>query len=148
MKKKILLRSASGIPLGIAVGYVITVLISVVLGEGEYFPCVPQLIDEVGNELNAVILQTGLCALLGAVSAASSVIWEIERWSIVKQTGVFFLALSLAMMPIAYCLHWMERSPVGFLKYFGIFAAIFAVIWFVKCAVLFQNVKKMNEKLK
>lgn len=148
MKKKILLRGALGIPVGIAIGYVITVLISAVVGEGRYFPCVPQLIDETGSELNAVILQTILCALLGAVSSAISVIWEIERWSIVRQTGVFFLALSLAMMPTAYFLHWMERSAVGFLRYFGIFAAIFAVIWLVMYAASFQAVKKMNKKLK
>ena len=75
MKKKIISRSALGFPLGIAIGYIITIFISLGWANGSYSPCVPELVSVMGNEIYAVILQALLCGLLGAGFAASSVIW-------------------------------------------------------------------------
>ena len=147
MKKKILLRSMIGFPLGIAIGYIITIFISLVMGNGYYSPCVPELTDLMDKEINAVILQAVLCGFLGAGYAASSVIWEIEHWGIVKQTGIYFSIISVIMLPIAYFAYWMEHSVVGFLIYFGIFALIFVVIWIIQFGIGRYNVRKMNEKL-
>ncbi|MCI8326450.1 MAG: DUF3021 domain-containing protein [Lachnospiraceae bacterium] len=148
MKIKALLRGILGVPIGIALGYVIAIAFSFFKGEGGYMPCVPELIERAGNEINAVILQTVLSGLLGAAFAAGSIIWELDDWSIVKQTGVYFLISSIAMMPISYVTYWMEHSVAGFLSYFGIFAAIFAVIWLVEYLVFKNMINKINTKLK
>ena len=148
LKKKIILRSIFGLPTGITIGHLITLCISLGWGDGHFYPCVPELVDIMGSELRAVLLQTALYGVLGMAFAASSVIWEIERWSLVKQTGVYFLILSVVFMPIAYFTYWMEHSFVGFLSYFGVFAVLFAVIWLIQYAVGRRVVKKMNAKLK
>ena len=148
MKKKVLLRGVFGFPLGIAIGYVITILISLKWGQGYYSPCVPELIDRMGSEINAVIVQTVLCGLLGVAFGASSVIWEIDSWSIVKQTGVYFAITSIVMLPFAYVMFWMEHSVKGFLSYFGIFAAIFIFIWLLQYLIGKYTVTRMNSKLK
>ena len=44
-------------------------------------------------------------------------------------TAVHFAVSSLSALPIAYFLHWMDRSVAGFLGYFGIFIAIYAGVW-------------------
>lgn len=147
MKKKLFLRGALGFPIGIAIGYVITICISLRWAGGYYSPCVPELAEALGSEIGAVALQALLCGLLGTGFAASSVIWEMESWSLVRQTGVCFLSNSLIMLPIAYAMHWMEHSVAGFLSYFGVFVLIFVVIWGVQFAIGKQNVKKMNEKI-
>lgn len=147
MKKKIILRSILGFPIGIAIGYLITIFISLVWTEGYYAPCVPELISAMGNEINAVILQALLCGVLGTGFAASSVIWEIENWSIVKQTGIYFVIISVIMLRIAYFSYWMEHSVGGFLRYFGIFVFIFVFIWIVEFVIEKHNVKKMNQNL-
>ncbi|GHU54114.1 hypothetical protein FACS1894132_08240 [Clostridia bacterium] len=148
MLKKTIGRGALGFPLGICFGYVITIGISVVLGTGEYHPCVPALVDKFGSELAAVIFQAALCGVLGAAFAAASVIWEMEKWSLAKQTGIYFLVASLAMLPIAYFAQWMEHSLVGFLLYFGIFVAIFVVVWIIQYFVLKSKIKHMNASIK
>ncbi len=94
-----------------------------------------------------VLLQSFLYGVLGAVFAGCSVIWELECWGIVKQTGIYFLIVSVVMMPIAYISYWMEHSVKGILSYFGVFVFIFAVIWAVEYAIAKHNVKKMNETL-
>ena len=147
MKKKLLLRGAMGFPIGIAIGYVITICISLMWADGYYSPCVPELAEALGSGSGAVILQALLCGLLGAGFAASSVIWELESWSLVRQTGVYFFIISLIMLPIAYAAYWMEHSVAGVLGYFGVFVLIFAVIWGIQFVIGKWNVKKMNEKI-
>lgn len=147
MKKKILLRSLLGFPLGVAIGYMITIMISLIWANGYYSPCVPELAVRMGSEINAVLLQALLCGILGMGCAAGSVVWEMEDLGIVKQTGIYFLILSVMMMPIAYVTYWMEHSLLGFLSYFGVFAFIFAIVWVVQYMSGRHNVKKMNEAL-
>ena len=129
MKKEALLRGLLGVPLGIALGHIISLLASLGLAGGEFSPCVPSLVQAMGSEVAAVALQTGLSGLLGAAFGAGSVVWSLDHWSLVKQTGVYFLIGSLAMLPIAYLAHWMEHSLRGILGYFLIYLAIFAGIW-------------------
>lgn len=147
MKKKIVLRGILGFPIGITIGYFITIFISLSLGNGYYTPCVPELVYAMGNEINAVLFQAALCGLLGTGFAASSVIWEIENWGIIKQTGVYFAVISILMLPIAYFTYWMEHTIVGAIQYFGIFAFIFAFIWVIQFVTGKHSVKKMNESL-
>lgn len=147
MKKQIIKRSLWGFPLGITLGYLITILISLGWANGYYVPCVPELISATGNEINAVILQTLLSGIIGTGFAASSVIWDIDNWSTVKQTGIYFSIISIIMLPIAYLAYWMEHSVRGFLIYFGIFVFIFAISWITMYVVGKNNVKKMNAKL-
>lgn len=147
MKKEIIMRSLLGFPLGITIGYLITILASLILGNGYYASSHPEFISLMGNEINAVILQAILCGIIGMGFAASSIIWEIDNWSLVKQTLIYFSMTSAIMLPIAYFAHWMEHSVVGFLTYFGIFFLIYVVIWIILFGIGWYNVRKMNEKL-
>ena len=147
MKKNVLQRALLGIPLGISLGYFITILISLINGNGEYFSVPPQLVLDLGNEINAVLMQTLLCGILGGGFAAASVIWELEDWSLVKQTGIYFLIASLLMMPVAWLANWMEHSLRGFVMYFGIFLIIFVIIWLIQYLIIRKNIKKMNAKI-
>lgn len=147
MKRKTLLRALFGFPMGICVGYVITIVISMGWAQGYYAPCVPSLVQTMGSEINAVIFQAVLSGLLGSTFAACSVIWEIESWSIAKQTGTYFLITALVMMPIAYFTNWMECSILGFVRYFGIFVLFFVVVWVIQYFSWKRKIKKINLKL-
>ena len=125
VKKKTIRRGLFGLPIGITIGFVITLIISACVGDGSFYPVTPELIGAMGNELNAVILQTVLCAIMGAGFAAASVIWELDSWSLAKQSGIYFLTISIIMLPVAYFANWMKHSLAGVLSYVGIFTAIF-----------------------
>lgn len=144
MKKKIIMRGLFGLPTGIAIGFVITLIISACIGNGSFYPVTPELIDTMGNELNAVILQTVLCAIMGVGFAAASVIWEIDSWSLAKQSGVYFMIISVVMLPIAYVTNWMKHTILGVLSYVAIFAAIFVVVWLSQYLLWKRKIKKMN----
>ncbi len=147
MKRTVLSRIRLGIPLGVTIGQLISIAVSLIWGGGYYSPCVPQMAADMGSEINAVILQTFLCGLLGAAFGGCSAIWQVERWNLVQQTGIYFLIVSCFMLPTAYFCYWMEHSPAGFLQYFGVFALIFAGIWLAEYWSCKRNVRQLNSKL-
>lgn len=144
MKKKIIMRGLLGLPTGIAIGFVITLIISACIGNGSFYPVTPELIDTMGNELNAVILQTVLCAVMGVGFAAASVIWELDSWSLAKQSGIYFMIISVIMLPIAYVTNWMKHTALGVLSYMAIFVAIFIIVWLSQYLLWKRKIKKMN----
>ena len=148
MKKQIIKRGLVGFPVGIAIGFVITLMISAFIGDGYYYPVTPELIGSTGNELNAVILQTVLCGIMGSGFAMASVIWELDSWSLAKQSGIYFLIACIIMFPIAYITNWMKHTITGVLSYVGIFVAIFAIVWIAQYLSWKRKIKRMNECLR
>ena len=147
MKKRLLKRGLFGFPVGIAVGFVITLMISACVGDGSFYPVTPELIDSMGSELNAVALQTALCGLMGTGFAMASLIWELDSWSLARQSGVYFALACIIMLPVAYIANWMEHSLGGFLAYVGIFVAIFLAVWLAQYLSWKRKIRKMNERV-
>ena len=67
MKKKLIGRGLIGFPVGIAIGYVITVIISICIGDGFFHPVNPELVNKMGSELNAILIQTGLSGIMDSL---------------------------------------------------------------------------------
>ena len=110
MKKKLIGRGVIGFPVGIAIGYVIPVIISICIGDGFFHPVNPELVNKMGSELNAILIQTGLSGIMGTGFAMASVIWEIDSWSLAKQSGIYFAIACVIMFPISYFANWMPHS--------------------------------------
>ena len=146
MKKKALLRALAGAPIGLTISVVITILGSVSVGDGKFYPVQPELTAFCGGELTAVALQTAASLLYGAVWAAASVIWETD-WSLLRQTVAHLLTGSLSALPIAYLMYWMPHNVRGILIYFGIFLCIYAGIWVSQFFAARARVRELNEKL-
>ena len=147
MKKKIAARAALGFPIGIAIGNIITVVASLIYGDGGYFVCTEEFIELMGNEAAAAAVQTLLCGIMGAGYAAASVIWEADI-SLLKQTVICFLIYSAILFPIAYFANWMEHSVIGVIIYIAVFAVTFALIWVIQFLMWKSRVKSMNAMLK
>lgn len=147
MRKKIFQRGILGFPIGIAISYVITIIVSIFIGKGLFYPVPEELIYTAGNELNAVILQTLLSGIVGMGFAMASFIWEIDSWSLAKQSFVYFITACMLMFPISYFANWMPHSMQGILGYVGIFIIIFLVVWLIQYFMLKNKIKKFNQKI-
>ncbi|MGN1423346.1 MAG: DUF3021 domain-containing protein [Oscillospiraceae bacterium] len=147
MKKKIIGRTVVGFFIGIAIGQIISVLISLISGEGRFLVCVPQFTEMIGNEAAAAAIQTLLCGVMGTGYAAASLIWESEKLNIAAQTGICFGIYAVSLLPIAYFTNWMEHSVLGVLGYIGIFAASFVVVWLNQYLLLKRRIKAINAKM-
>ena len=60
MKKKLIGRGVIGFPVGIAIGYVITVIISICIGDGFFHPVNPELVNKMGMSIRTSIYKYSL----------------------------------------------------------------------------------------
>lgn len=144
MKKEFFKRAAIGALLGVFINVSNSIIISYCVNDGVYYPVVPQLADKCGGQTNAVAVQTLVTMIYGALMAGISVIWDTERWSLLRQTVTHFAICSAATLPVAYHMHWIEQSLSGVLIYFGIFATVYAVIWVSAMLAMRKKVQQMN----
>ncbi len=144
MKNKLYKRALLGLPIGIAIGAIIPIIISGLFGNGTYYFATPELIEQTGSELNAVVLQTVLSGIIGVSFSAASLIWDIDSWSLAKQSAAYFTITSLVMLPVAYIANWMEHSLQGFVSYFSIFVVIFIIVWIVMYFFWRKEIEKIN----
>ncbi|MEE0059522.1 MAG: DUF3021 domain-containing protein [Acutalibacteraceae bacterium] len=148
MFKEVLKRSVLSELGGLFISQLVGVIISLCIADGNYYPVVPSLVERMGSEIGAVIFQT-ICSLLyGAVFGGMSLIWELDNWSILKQTVIHFLVVSIVSLPIAYVTEWMEHSVSGAIIYFVLFAVIYVFIWFSQYMAVKKRINEVNKKLK
>ena len=147
MKKEILKRSLFGAPIGIALGVIITIIISLTVGDGRFYAVVPELVNDMGSEINAVILQTVLSMVYGAAWAGASVVWDAEGWSLLKMTLVHLAIASVATFPIAYFARWMPHSTTGIMLYIAFFVVIYIGVWLGQYGAVKKRIAAMNAKL-
>lgn len=148
MKRKILFRCLIGAPLGLAVSTLITILISLAVGDGNYYPVVPELITDCGSEMSAVLIQAGCSLLYGAVWAGASLIWEMEQWSLLRQSLTHLVICSLATFPVAYLMRWMSHTVPGALGYFAVFFVIYLFIWLTLYFAAKRRIQAINAKVR
>jgi len=147
MKKKIFMRALVGAPIGLTISTIITIIFSLLFGEGAYFAVPHDLAAACGSEINAVLLQTVFALLYGAMWGSASVIWEMENWSLLKMTLTHLAVCSVVSFPIAYFMQWMPHSIPGALAFFGMFFAIYTVIWLSQYCAIKRQVAQMNSRL-
>ena len=146
MKKKILLRCLAGAPIGLAISMVITIIISLAIGDGKYYAVPPQLAADCGSEIRAVIIQAIFSMLYGAAFSGASLVWDTD-WSLTKMTVVHFLICSAATFPTAYLMRWMDHSVGGVVMYFVQFVVIYAIIWVISYMMTKRKVEAFNKKI-
>ena len=148
MKKKILTRALLGAPIGLTICVLCTIVISLLIGDGTYYPVSPDLIAVCGSEINAVLLQTVFGMIYGALYDVSFVIWDMEDWSLLKMTVSHLAFCCAASFPIAWFMRWMPHSLPGTLCYFALFFVIYAVIWLAQYCAIRGQIRRMNSRLR
>ena len=133
--KKAVILGAIGMILGIFVGAGFWYLMS---GEA----------PESSTGLGALMLHLLLSGVLGMVANGSSVIYEIEEWSIVRATIIHFIIAMGIFYVIAFNLGWFSPSDPACWIMSAIMVFVYFVIWMVQSLVFKHKVKRMNEELR
>ena len=138
LRKKALWMSLLGFVLGIVVG-----LCFLLIPEPESLSFT--------NQILTMVLYYVFCGLLGAISMGTSVIYDIESWSILRCTVTHFL-ITIVGFIIFYAglivIGISSLPPPGICFFFiVIFVVIYFCIWLIQYLVFRHKVKKMNAKL-
>lgn len=146
MLKKILLRSAISATASIVINQLVTIIISLTIGDGRYFPVTPAFAAMFESELAPVIVQLLLVGLIGAVFAGSSVIFDIESWSFLQQ-GIVHLAITSAVFIPVALICWRPVNPTGILSLTGSLVFVYGCTWLSRYLVWRSSIRKLNARI-
>lgn len=76
------------------------------------------------------VKSTFLAGIIVTSVAAASVIYEIENWSLLKQTVVHFVIMLVTVFPCLLVSGWFKLNNIlDYIKVFGIFLFAGVVLW-------------------
>ena len=133
--KKAVILGAIGMILGIFIGAGFWYLMS-----GE--------VPGTSTGLSAMMLHLLLSGVLGMVANGSSVIYEIEEWSIIRATITHFIIAMGVFYVIAFTLRWFSPADPACWIMSAIMVIVYFTIWMVQSLIFKHKVKRMNEGLR
>ncbi len=137
-----------GLPAGIGTASLISLIISYIIHDGGYHPVHPALTAVSGSVLNAVLLQSSVSAIIGAVFSAAQTIWNQESWNLTQQTLLDFAVRFTAILTGGWMCRWYPHTAAGILRMTVIFSAVYFVIWLVQWLINYHRVQQINQILR
>ena len=141
--KNLLSRVVGGFVIGVIIGQIVQLLISLTLGQGEYMPVVEQFRSLFVSEMSAVMVQILLTGLIGVTFATSALVFDIVKWSLLKQYIVHFFITALVWGPIVTLL-WMPKTTIGTLIFFISFLGTYVITWAIQYMISKNDIKQIN----
>ena len=147
LKKEAVKRAIMGFIYGVFIGQTILILESLMAHDGNFYPVAASLVELAGTKIGAVIIQYFLTGIIGTTFAATTVLFEIDNWSLLKQTIIHFIITSIVMYIAGFLCGWFPHKLSSTLIWFGIFIVIYVIFWISFSSYYKNKVKKMNEAL-
>ena len=147
MLKQALRRALVSAPACMLINQIVGICISLSNADGRYSPVTPAFAARFESPVAAVVVQLLLIGLIGATFAACSVLFQIERWSFLKQ-GLVHLAITSAVgIPIClFC--WMPQSARGALILCLSWLFTYVATWLSQYFVYRHRVRALDAKIK
>ncbi len=146
-KKAVAKRAILGFIYGVFIGQTILILESLFKGDGNFYFVSKSLLDLAGTKIGGVIIQYFLTGLIGTTFAATTVIFEMDSWSLLRQSILHFIITSIVMYAAGFLCGWFPHTLGSTLIWFGVFIVVYAIFW-ISFTLYYKNkVKKINEAL-
>ena len=147
MLKKMLSRALVSAPICMLINQLIGICVSLANADGRYSPVTPAFAARFPSDTVAVIVQLLLIGLVGATFAACSVIFEIERWSFLRQ-GLIHLAITSAVASPVCLFCWLPESAAGAWVLVGSWLFTYTVTWLSQYLLYRHRVRALDAKIK
>lgn len=147
MFKEIVKRGLLGFMIGVFIGETILIINSVLAGKGIFYPINPLLISREGPQLTKVIIQYFLTGIIGMTFAASSIIFELDNWSLLKETVIHFCITSVVMYFCGFFCNWFDHTVIATILWFAVFIVIYILFWLGFTLYYRIAVRKINDVL-
>lgn len=144
---KILKRAILGFIYGVFIGQTILILESLIAGDGNFYSVSTYLVNHTSTRLAAVIAQYFITGIIGLSFAASTVIFEMDRWSILGQTALHFVINSIVMYVSGFLCGWFPHTVSSTLIWFGVFVVVYVIIWICFTMYYKKKTREINKAL-
>ena len=129
MTKEVIKRALLGFMIGVFIGQTILILESLNAGDGNFYVASAYLETHSRSKLAAVIIQYFITGLIGMTFSAGSIIFELDNWSLLKQTVVHLIVTSVMMYLAGYFCGWFPHTAASTLIWFGVFLVVYIIFW-------------------
>lgn len=130
--KTFLIRSLGGI----CFGALVSVLICFgIIGFGD--------VEQLDSGL--FVTNTIGCLLCGWFFSVAALIFEVERWSLLLQTVVHFVIVSILYFILSFNIGWIPYSTNRLILGIGAFLLMYAIIWTIFYLYFRRQAKLLNE---
>ncbi len=148
MKRKILKLALIGFVLGMLIGNLISFLCAD-HSVKTLIPVSPVLIRRTGFVKTAMIVNTLLSGILGAVSMAGVIFHDPEEfdWGMTKAAVLHFLLILAVNVPIALYCGWLEPGFFNLLIWVLIMALGYFIVWLIMYFRYRKETKELNRML-
>lgn len=86
--------------------------------------------------------------MIGIYFGIASLLFEIERWSPLKQTAVHFVLSIVVWLPLGIYLGWVPLDPVALFVVLVMFIAFYVIFWFAGYLYLKRIENDINQNIK
>lgn len=146
--KKYVSNGLSFASVGIIIGLTISVFFSYLSGTGNYYPSSTEFVSSFANPLDAFLASIGLWGLMGLVFGFGSLIFNVKKWSTIKQTIVNFIVYFIAFTPLAILAGWFPLTLGNLVTFTIIFCIIYAFCWIIAWMINHVNNEFKNIKIR
>ena len=147
IKKAIAKRAVLGFIYGVFIGQTILIIESLFMRDGNFYAVSASLLELAGTKIAAVIIQYFLTGIIGLTFASTTVIFEMDEWSLLRQTITHFIITSIVMYVAGFLCGWFPHTVGSTLVWFGVFVVVYLIFWICFSLYYKNKVKKMNEAL-
>lgn len=88
-----------------------------------------------------------LGGIYGAVACGSSIVYDIEKWSIARATATHFLFVFALYFLIVITMDWFRLDDPGFWILIAAMAVVYILIWLFQCLAYKRKIREMNNDL-
>jgi hypothetical protein len=144
--KKILYRGAGGFVIGVFLGQLTQLILSLLIGNGMFLPVTSTFGSYFEMEIIAVIIQFFLTGLIGVALALGSFIFDISKWSLIKQHMVHLVSTGLVWITIVIVI-WVPQSSIGIVIFVVNFIIAYLITYLIQYSTSKKDIKQINDVL-
>lgn len=142
MVKKLFRHLYHGFLISVSVSMIVELVIAQSMGRG----VTPGFAARFSCETAAALAQLGLVGIIGMTFAGAALVYEIEKWSYLKQGLVHFLITAAVWMPIAW-LCWSPVRGIGLAFTIIGWTLTYAVNWLVQYLLARRRIRELNRSI-
>lgn len=146
MKKTIFTRAMTSFAFSVLVAQVVMLILDVLIKD--YAPLVPAFAQRFSSDTVALSVNNILIGVIGAVFGGASIIFEIEKWSFLKQGILHFLITTAVWLPIAMLLWGLYLYPTAAISTSVSFAVTYGITWVARYLSCKKTIVDINQQLK
>lgn len=146
MLKKIILNAVLSFH-GTAIIHVIISLVIAYVGTGNHIPMLDAYVAFFPSESVALLVEILLVGVIGGTFGACAPIFEIEKWSFLKQGVVHFLITTTVWLPISIFIWAIYKYPVAIISTAISYSLVYGVTWIMSAIKYNKMVKEINKML-